>query len=253
MNICERAPLKLSDLNRVVLKVTALASRRRPARRRRGSSARPSGSAWRLSALAATAIGLGGCAASSADRASGEGGTDWPQPPDAAAVEHAAALNSQAAGRPAPDFTLKNHAGRDVSLEDFRGRWLVLYFYPRDDTPGCTCQATEFTDLLASFRDMNAAVVGVSNDAPVIHRRFREKYDLALTLLSDRRFEVAQRYGASATIGVGDGKRLRMLRQTFLINPQGRIAWHWPEVIPQGHADRVRRRLEQLQGPDADR
>jgi len=163
---------------------------------------------------------------------------DVPQPTPAE-VEQAAAKASAAVGKPAPAFTLTDDKDRDVRLSDFRGKWVVLYFYPADDTPGCTCQATEFTKLLTDFRDVNAAVIGVSTDRPADHRHFREKYALALTLLSDADQEVAKQYGAWAPAGLGSLVG-RTLRQTFLIDPQGNIARHWPEVIPQGHAQRVR-------------
>jgi peroxiredoxin Q/BCP len=160
-----------------------------------------------------------------------------------AEVEQAASRSSAAAGRPAPDFTLPDQDGRPVRLADRRGKWVVLYIYPKDDTPGCTCQATEFTKLLGEFRDMNADVLGVSGDSPADHRYFRQKYDLALTLLSDPAGEVMRRYGAwveTPAAGPGTG---RTVRQTYLIGPDGTIARHWPEVIPEGHAERVRQAL----------
>jgi peroxiredoxin Q/BCP len=166
--------------------------------------------------------------------------------PSPAEVEQAASRASAVVGRPAPDFTLPDQDNRPVRLGDFRGKWVVLYIYPKDDTPGCTCQATEFTKLLGEFRDMNAEVLGVSADSPSDHQYFRQKYDLDLTLLSDERAETMRRYGAwveTPAAGAGTG---RTVRQTYLIDPRGTIARHWPEVIPEGHAERVRQALAEV-------
>jgi len=164
-----------------------------------------------------------------------------------AIMEEAAAQRSAMRGQAAPDFTLVNHAEQQVSLKDYRGKWLVLYFYPRDDTPGCTCQATEFTRLLTRFHQLDAEVIGVSPDSPASHRHFRQKYGIRLPLLYDRDHQVARMYGAWGPIGrARDSNRGRIVRGTFLINPQGVIAYHWPEVIPQGHAARVQLKLEKI-------
>jgi peroxiredoxin Q/BCP len=164
----------------------------------------------------------------------------------AAELEEAAAAESPLRGAPALGFTLLDQAEQPVSLEDFRGRWLVLYFYPRDGTPGCTCQATEFTRLLAAFADLQAAVAGVSPDSPLAHRAFRQRHGIEVPLLSDPGGEAAQRYGAWNTLGFDDPRSGRAVRSTFLIDPDGRVAWHWPEVVPEGHAARVRAKLESL-------
>ena len=105
---------------------------------------------------------------------------------------------------------------------------------------------TEFTDLLARFHHLNAVVIGVSPDPPILHQIFMRKYDLKLTLLSDQTKETLKAYGAWQETKVGDRKVERVLRSTFLIDPDGTIAWHWPEVIPQGHAERVRDRLAKI-------
>lgn len=159
-------------------------------------------------------------------------------------MEHAGASRSEAVGRKAPPFTLPDQNGTMVSLSELRGRWVVLYFYPKDDTPGCTCQATEFTELLFQFRDMNAVVLGVNADSPESHRAFTEKFDLGYRLLSDPDHSVMKQYGTSVG-GVFGGRRI--LRQTFIINPDGVIAYHFTEVIPKGHAERVREVLTSLQ------
>ncbi len=162
-------------------------------------------------------------------------------------MERAATSASPLIGRAAPAFTLRNDQDQLVTLESFRGQWLVLYFYPQDDTPGCTCQATEFTDLLRHFHDLGAQVAGVSPDSPGSHRFFREKYGLRITLLSDEDHAVMRTYGAWAEYGQNVFPKGRVIRSTFLIDPEGRIAWHWPEVIPTGHATRVKEKVKQLQ------
>jgi peroxiredoxin Q/BCP len=123
----------------------------------------------------------------------------------------------------------------------------VLYFYPKDDTPGCACQATEFTETLSQFRNMNAMILGVSADSPQSHRLFIEKYGLALTLLSDPNHAVMKRYGAWVESSLGEKKTERVIRSTFIIGPNGLVRYHFPEVIPQGHAERVREKLAELQ------
>lgn len=162
-------------------------------------------------------------------------------------MEHAAAARSPITGQAAPDFVLEDETGQAVRLTDYRGRWVVLYFYPQDDTPACTCQATEFTDLLSRFRELDAAVLGVSPDTPDSHHHFRQKYGLKLTLLSDTDHRVARAYGAWHSFGSQEQTVGWIIRSTLLIDPAGTITWHWPEVIAKGHAERVRKQLEQLQ------
>jgi peroxiredoxin Q/BCP len=166
--------------------------------------------------------------------------------PSAEEMESAASARSTARGKPAPDFELLDQRGRPVSLQSLRGKWVVLYFYPADDTPACTCQATEFTWLLWSFASKNATVLGISADSPQQHQKFIEKYDLKVDLLSDPDHRVMRSYGAWVDVPTGPAAPGRVIRNTFLIDPEGVIAWHWPEVIPWGHAKRVADRLESL-------
>jgi len=163
--------------------------------------------------------------------------------PSSQTMERAASSRSSAEGRPAGDFALPNQNDKMVRLSNQRGRWVVLYFYPKDDTPGCTCQATEFTKLLNKFNDMQAVVMGVSPDTTGNHRFFADKYDLKITLLSDPDKKVMRQYGAWVDTQIGGQNVGRVIRTTFLIDPQGKIAHHWPEVMPKGHAERVRRVL----------
>jgi thioredoxin-dependent peroxiredoxin len=162
-------------------------------------------------------------------------------------MELAASRRSQIIGMEAPGFTLPDQDGNLVTLGNLRGKWVVLYFYPQDDTPGCTCQATEFTELLSQFRDMNAAVYGISGDSVRTHKTFIEKYNFTLDLLSDPNHEVMRAYGAWVDAALGPRTYGREIRETILIDPKGVIRYHWPEVIPKGHAARVRQRLAKLQ------
>ncbi len=194
-------------------------------------------------AAAGTAIGTTGRPPasptdSSADSPADRSG-DRPAAPTPTQTETAAARRSPFVGKQAPAFTLTNDRGRPVSLEDYRGRWVVLYFFPQSDTPGCTCQANEFTTLLQRFHEQEAVVVGVAPDRPDQLAAFRAKYGLKIDLLADPQRQVMPRYGAATPIDIGGSTYWQTNRTTFLIDPRGRIAHHWPEVIPQGHAERV--------------
>lgn len=172
--------------------------------------------------------------------------------PNALDMEEAASGRSSFAGSRAPTFMLPDQDGRTVSLRDYRGQWVVLYFYPADDTPGCTCQATEFTSILQKFHEQDAVVLGVSPDSAESHKLFAEKYDLKITLLSDEDHDVMSRYGAWVNKQFGDQTIGTVVRTTVLISPDGTIAHHWPEVIPKGHAERVRDKLAQLKAAGAE-
>jgi thioredoxin-dependent peroxiredoxin len=161
--------------------------------------------------------------------------------------EDAASARSPILKMSAPDFTLPDQNGQPVTLSKMRGQWVVLYFYPKDDTPGCTCEATEFTALLVGFKKMNAKLYGISSDSVQSHKLFIEHYKIGIDLLSDVDHKVMKEYGAWVTAYLGDKPYERVIRTTMIINPDGLIAYHWPEVIPQGHADRVVQKLAQLQ------
>lgn len=165
---------------------------------------------------------------------------------EAQIMEQAAAERSPLVGKTAPPFSLADYRDQIVTLEAFRGRWVVLYFYPADDTPGCTCQATEFTRLIGRFDQLNAVVLGVSPNTPKSHRKFRQNHAITVTLLSDLDHKVARAYGAWNQMGWQDERIGWIIRSTVLIDPQGQIAYHWPEVIPKGHARRVQRQLVTL-------
>ena len=142
-------------------------------------------------------------------------------------------------GKPAPAFTLPNENGELVSLESLRGQPVVLYFYPKDDTPGCTAQACGIRDEVDAFRQKGAVVLGVSPDNESSHRRFRDKYDLPFALLADPKHEVAERYGVWVEKNRDGTKSMGIERSTFVIDDEGNVANVMRRVDPQTHAGDV--------------
>ena len=149
-------------------------------------------------------------------------------------------------GRKAPAFALLDQDGEKARLSDNAGRWVVLYFYPKDDTPGCTTEACEFTEGIEAFRDLDAVVLGCSPDKPEKHRAFIAKHGLKLRLLSDEDRAVMAKYGAWGEKTTYGKKVTGVIRSTVLVDPEGTIAWHWPTVKARGHAEKVREKLESL-------
>lgn len=150
-------------------------------------------------------------------------------------------------GDRAPDFTLKNQSEEDVSLSEYAGSWLVLYFYPKDNTSGCTLEAKEFTCLVDDFSDLNAMVIGVSKDSIKSHNNFIEKHDLGFELLSDPEHEVMEKYGVWQIKKLYGRMFMGVVRSTFLISPEGEIAHVWYKVKAKGHAEKVLETLKELQ------
>ena len=142
-------------------------------------------------------------------------------------------------GDPAPDFSGATSGGGRVSLADYRGRNLVLYFYPRDDTPGCTKEACSFRDGFAALQAKGVAVLGVSCDPVKAHDRFVAKFELPFSLLADVEQRVVQAYGVWGEKSFMGRKYLGIYRVTFLIGPDGRIRRIWPEVKPENHAAEI--------------
>jgi len=142
-------------------------------------------------------------------------------------------------GSSAPDFTLPSDRDGDVTLSGLRGRKVVLYFYPKDDTSGCTAQACELRDSLPRFDGIDAAVLGVSPDSVKSHATFREKYDLNFPLLADEDHSVAEAYGVWKEKSLYGRKYMGIERSTFLIDEEGRVLEAWRKVKPTGHADLV--------------
>jgi peroxiredoxin Q/BCP len=155
---------------------------------------------------------------------------DQPQPP--------------AAGSPAPAFSLPNQEGAQVSLDQFKGKWVVLYFYPKDDTPGCTTQACEFRDNIFAFDKLGAVIVGISVDDVASHKQFAQEHSLPFTLLADSTKATATAYGVlRSALGIME----IAARETFIIDPTGRVAKHYPAVDPKGHSHAVLADLKSLE------
>lgn len=147
-------------------------------------------------------------------------------------------------GSKAPPFSLRSDAGDVISLADLKGRKVVLYFYPKDDTSGCTVEACEFRDSWAAVTRTGAALFGVSPDGVESHQKFKRKYDLPFPLLADPDHGVAERYGAWGEKSMYGRKYQGILRTTFIIDEAGRVAKVFEKVKPKGHAKQV---LEALQ------
>lgn len=146
-------------------------------------------------------------------------------------------------GKKAPAFTLVNQDGEKWSLRDAAGQWVVVYFYPKADTPGCTTEACEFTDSIEDFAGMDAEVVGISPDSVQALKKFQDKYSLQVTLLSDPSKSVLEKYGAWGTKKMYGREIEGVIRSTVLVDPQGKVAHHWPNVRAKGHAEQVRKAL----------
>ena len=159
----------------------------------------------------------------------------------------AAAGNAPAVGSPAPDFTLNSQENKPVSLHDFRGKWVVLYFYPKDFTSGCTLEAHNFQRDLAQYEQKNAVILGVSVQDEDSHQKFCTKEGLSFKLLADTKQDASTKYDSVMTYN--DAKF--SARHTFLIDPQGNVQKVWLEVKPDKHSEEVLAALTQLQGSSA--
>jgi len=150
------------------------------------------------------------------------------------------------AGQRAPAFTLTADDGTKVRLSDLKGRPVVLYFYPRDDTPGCTREACSFRDRQAKLKKLGAVVLGVSGDSIESHEKFRDKYRLNFPLLADEDHAVAEKYGAWREKNMYGKKSMGIQRSTFLIDSKGKVAKVWKQVKVDGHDGQVLEALETL-------
>lgn len=145
---------------------------------------------------------------------------------------------------PAPGFNLSDSNGKRHTLEGYAGKWLVLYFYPKDDTPGCSTEACSFRDARDDLIALGAEVVGVSKDGPELHEKFKEKLTLNFTLLCDEQIETIHAYGAWGKKMFG---REGILRRTFIIDPKGRVVKVFGRVTSVGHGEQVAKTLRELQ------
>jgi len=152
-----------------------------------------------------------------------------------------------AVGTPAPDFTLNSQEGKPVSLHDFKGKWVVLYFYPKDFTSGCTVEAHNFQRDLAQYEAKKAVIVGVSMQDENSHQQFCTKEGLSFKLLADTKSDVSSQYDSVMNMGVAK----LSARHTFLINPQGKVEKVWLDVKPPNHSEEVLAALTQLQSGSA--
>ena len=150
-------------------------------------------------------------------------------------------------GTKAPEFCLPNQDDEEICLRDIKGRWIVLYFYPKDNTPGCTTQACGFTEALPDFTALDAIILGVSPDSPEKHRKFIDKKALKFTLLADEEKELCNLYKVWQLKKFMGKEYMGVVRSTFIINPDGEIAAVWTKVRVKNHIEEVKGRLVELQ------
>lgn len=146
----------------------------------------------------------------------------------------------------APDFKLLDQDGKSHSLYDYRGKWVILYFYPKDDTPGCTTEACSFRDKYDYIQENGGVVLGISKDSVKSHKKFAEKFNLHFPLLSDESLDTIKAYGAWGERSMYGRKFMGITRSTYLINPDGQIVKEYPKVTPKGHAIQIVKDLEVL-------
>jgi peroxiredoxin Q/BCP len=145
-----------------------------------------------------------------------------------------------------PDFCLPNQDEEEICLRDIKGRWIVLYFYPKDNTPGCTTEACDFTQAQGDLAKLGAIVLGVSPDSPKKHRNFIEKRDLGITLLSDEDKSVCSLFGVWQLKKLYGKEYMGVVRSTFLISPEGKVAYKWDKVRVKEHVANVTKKLQEL-------
>lgn len=158
------------------------------------------------------------------------------------------AKTSLSAGEKAPNLCLPDPEGNDVSLDNLKGKWVVLYFYPRDNTSGCSIEAMEFTKLKDDFEKEGAFILGVSKDSQASHKKFIEKKELGITLLSDESTELQRSYDVWHLKKMAGKEYMGTVRTTFLIDPEGNIAKVWDKVKAKGHAMAVLGELREIKG-----
>ncbi|MEA5619577.1 thioredoxin-dependent thiol peroxidase [Cronbergia sp. UHCC 0137] len=148
-------------------------------------------------------------------------------------------------GQLAPNFSTPDQNGNLVTLDDFKGQWIILYFYPKDGTPGCTTEAKDFTDLYPQFSTLEAKILGVSPDSGKSHAKFIDKHQLSIILLTDPECQLIQAYGAWRLKKFMGREYMGVVRSTFLISPERMITYTWPNVKTKGHAQQVLTKLQE--------
>ena len=146
----------------------------------------------------------------------------------------------------APAFSLPDETGKVHTLQDYQGSWLIIYFYPKDDSPGCTKEACTIAEVYNDFEKLGVKVIGVSKDSPASHTKFKEKYHLPFTLLSDESTEMIQAYEAWEEKSMHGKKYMGTVRITYIINPQGEIVKKYEKVTPADHALELQQELQEL-------
>jgi thioredoxin-dependent peroxiredoxin len=149
-------------------------------------------------------------------------------------------------GQKALSFSAPDQNGNLVTLDDFQSNWLVLYFYPKDDTPGCTTEAKDFTDFVEKFNALDAKILGVSPDSEKAHCKFINKHSLSIQLLSDPEHQVCEAYGVWQLKKFMGKEYMGVVRSTFLINPEGDVVFMWSNVKVKGHVEAVLSKLQEL-------
>ncbi len=150
-------------------------------------------------------------------------------------------------GEKVEDFCLPNQDEVEICLRDLLGKWIVLYFYPKDNTPGCTTEALDFTANLAKFEELGSVVVGISADSPKKHRNFIEKKELEIMLLSDEEHKVLEQFGVWQLKKNYGKEYMGIVRSTFILDPQGVVRAAWEKVRVKGHVEAVLEKLKELQ------
>jgi peroxiredoxin Q/BCP len=151
-------------------------------------------------------------------------------------------------GVKAPDFCRPNQDEVEICLRDILGKWIVLYFYPKDNTPGCTTEACDFTAALPDFKSLEAMVIGVSPDSPKKHQNFIKKHDLKITLLADEDKSMCEAYDVWKLKKNYGREYMGVVRTTYIIDPDGKIAAAWDKVKVKGHVEAVKEKLQELKG-----